>query len=113
MKKMIRALFWGLIFVLLLGGIDQLLVQTPFKGPLVGSVRTFYLDFRSRLLGLAGPPEPQTVEQSIEQEIASPPVAAQPAQRYVYADDSGTLQFADSLDEVPATYRAEAEPLEE
>lgn len=112
MKKMIRALFWGLIFVLILGGIDQLLVQTPFKGPLIGSVRTFYLDFRTRLLGLAGQPEPETVEQSIEQ--ATVPAATQPAaQRYVYADDSGNLQFADSLEDVPKAYRSEAEPLEE
>mgnify|MGYP001292083884 CR=1 FL=1 len=112
MKKILRALFWGLVFVFLLGGIDQLLVQTPFKGPLIGSVRTFYLDFRTRLLGLAGPPEPESVEQSIEQATAAEVTAPQ-AQRYVYADASGTLQFADSLDEVPEKFRSEAQPLEE
>jgi len=111
MKKMVRALFWGLVFILLLGGIDQLLVQTPFKGPLIGTVRSFYLDFRGRLLGLAGPVEPQTVEQSIEQATAVD--AAPSTQRYVYADASGTLQFADSLDEVPKAFRNEAQPLEE
>ncbi len=110
MKKILRALFWGMIFILLLGGIDQLLVQTPFKGPLIGSVRTFYLDFRTRLLGLAGQDEPHSVEQSIEQ--ASTPTSTV-QQRYVYADADGVLQFADSLDEVPEAYRNEAEPLEE
>ncbi|PLY02666.1 MAG: hypothetical protein C0624_07970 [Desulfuromonas sp.] len=112
MKKMIRALFWGLVFILILGGIDQLLVQTPFEGPLIGSVRTFYLDFRSRLLGLAPPAEPQSVEQSIEQAVTAP-ATVQPPQRYVYADASGTLQFADSLDEVPKEFRSDAQPLEE
>jgi len=112
MKKIVRALFWGLIFVLILGGIDQLMVQTPFKGPLIGSVRTFYLDFRTRLLGLTGPPEPVTVEQSIEQ-ATTPAATKQSAQRYVYADKDGVLQFADSLDDVPEAYRKEAEPLEE
>jgi len=111
MKKLIRALFWGLVFVLLLGGIDQLLVQTPFKGPLIGSVRTFYLDFRQRLLGLAGPATaPPSVETTIERATAPP---ATPSQRYVYADKDGVLQFADSLDEVPAPFRKDAQPLEE
>lgn len=112
MKKIIRALFWGLVFVVILGGIDQLLVQTPFEGPVIGSVRTFYLDFRSRLIGLTGSSAPQSVEQSIEQAATQP--ATQPAhQRYVYADADGNLQFADSLAEVPETYRREAQPLEE
>lgn len=111
MKKLLRALFWGLVFVLLLGGIDQLLVQTPFEGPLLGSVRTFYLDFRQRLLGLAGPADaPPSVEATIEQASTSPAV---PPQRYVYADAEGALQFADSLAEVPEPFRKDAQPLSE
>ena len=111
MKKMIRALFWGLVFVLLLGGIDQFFCRTSFEAPLLGNVRTFYLDFRQRLLGLVGSPEPKTVEQSIEQ--SATPAAATASPRYVYADASGNLQFADSLEEVPQQYRSEAEALEE
>jgi len=111
MKKLLRALFWGLVFVLLLGGIDQLLVQTPFEGPLLGSVRTFYLDFRQRLLGLTDSEDaPQSVEATIQQATSPPP---QSSQRYVYADADGVLQFADSLDEVPAPFRKDAQPLEE
>jgi len=112
MKKIIRALFWGLVFVVILGGIDQLLVQTPFEGPLLGSVRTFYLDFRKRLIDLTGPSDPRSVEQSIEESVSEPAKPAA-AQRYVYADSEGNLQFADSLNEVPEAFRAEAQPLEE
>ena len=110
MKKMVRALFWGVVFVLILGGIDQLLVQTPFEGPLLGNVRSFYLDFRQRLIGLTGEDAPASVEQSIEQ-ATTPSPTAPAAQRYVYADENGNLQFADTLEDVPKPYRSEAEPL--
>ena len=57
-------------------------------------------------------------QQSIEAVIAaSQPTEKKkksaPAQRYLYVDEFGDLQFADSLALVPARYRPVAEPLAE
>ena len=44
---------------------------------------------------------------------ASPPAAAEPAPRYVYADDRGELHFAETLAEIPEQYRDRAKRLGE
>jgi hypothetical protein len=132
MRRLIKPLFWGLVFTVLLIIVDQILIQVPPVHPAHASVVRFYSDFRTRLLGLplkptsakpakpSGPATP-TAAQSIEaiigqQQIkatAPAPTAAQQAQRYIYANEKGELQFADTLKEIPLEYRGTAEPLGE
>jgi len=33
--------------------------------------------------------------------------------RYLYVDDTGTLQFAESLEAIPKAYRKDAQPMEQ
>lgn len=127
MRRLMKALFWIFIFVLLLVGMDRLLTQIPPVHPAHAAVSDFYRDFRARLFAvivIPGPDDPQTVEAVIEQEQrvgAKAPAptsrtepAAQPgSQRFVYVDAQGVLQFADSREAVPAAYRDSAEPLAE
>lgn len=127
MRRLVKLLFWILVFALLLTGMDQLLTRVPPVHPVHAAFSDFYRDFRARLSAVIVIPEkgaPQTVEAVIDKEQrgdrgASAPAAAtrppvrQGIGRYVYADAQGVLQFADSLQDVPAEYRAGAEPLEE
>jgi hypothetical protein len=62
-----------------------------------------YRDLRSRLLT---PSRQDTIEGILEQPEA-------PSQSYFYADRQGELHFVDSLQQVPAPYRDEAQPLVE
>ncbi len=127
MRRLVKPLFWILIFVLLLVGLDQFLVRTPPVHPAHAALSEFYRDFRSRLFSVIVIQEsnaPQTVEAVIEKK-RQPAGAAAPAPapaktpapqssgRFVYADAQGVLQFADSLEEVPKEYRGSAEPLGE
>jgi hypothetical protein len=128
MKKLPSFLLWAIVFFLLLLALDQLWVRVPMQQPALAAVREFYLEFRGRLLHLAGGPAPVTIESVIDQAIPDPPKSpspllkpalpvspAQPATttpRFLYVDSSGTLQFADRLEDIPAPYRASARPLE-
>ena len=118
MFKLLKILAWVLISLALLIGGDQFLLRVPLSAPGIHQVQTFYLDFRARLFGLVGfDTDDRDAGQSIEAVIATsqPPEKKKsaPAQRYLYVDQFGDLQFADSLDLVPARYRSVAEPLAE
>jgi hypothetical protein len=127
MHRLIKPLFWGLVFIILLAALDQLLTRVPPIHPAHAAVSSFYRDFRSRLLTIVVIPPagaPQTVEAVIEKERQvvgnkekNPAAAKRPGVpadgRYVYADAQGVLQFADSLDEIPKAYRGSAERLGE
>ena len=119
MIKILRWLLWVLVSLILLAGIDQALSRVPMKVPILEQFQEFYVDFRSRLLGLAGkktnpPSEKPSIEQVIEttEKKASAPGKDGPP-RFLYVDDSGALQFADSLEAVPPAYRKDAQPMEE
>ena len=113
MKRLVKFLFWGTVFVALLLVIDQFFVRVPVDIPGVTEVRHFYLDFRHRLFGTVAEHGPDAIGSAIEQAESPPPPARAVTPRWVYADEAGNLQFADHLEEVPARYRAEAQPLDE
>ncbi len=127
MHRLVKPLFWILVFGLLLVAMDQLLTRLPAVHPAHTALSEFYRDFRARLFSVIVIPDqeaPPTVEAVIEQEQsngtalpapAAPakPVAKPGSTRFVYADAQGVLQFADSLESVPREYRASAEPLQE
>ncbi len=136
MKKLLSILLWTLVFLLLLAGLDQLLLRVPARHPAHVAVATFYRDLRSRVVELFGrEPVPATVtpaktgsakakepagniETLIEQRRVLPPAAPSgaagaPTLRYVYADEEGTIQFAETLAEIPAPYRDKARRLAE
>ncbi len=117
MKKVLGFLFWGAVFVLTLLGIDQFLLRTPLTTPGLQQVRVFYLDFRQRLLQL--PQNAPGKEASPKPSRAYP---VQPRQKepqpsapvtYVYADESGNLQFVESLAEIPQRFRSAAKALQQ
>lgn len=133
--KLLKWLFWALLFLVMLVAVDQFFLQVPPLHPAHGAVSRFYQDFRSRLVLLVSgetvakpptprpdreqaPPEsapPESIESVIgDQQHRSPqsPPPQKP-QRYLYSDAAGELQFADSLDEIPPRYRSEAQPLAE
>ena len=118
MKKMTGFLVWSLVFLLVLLAADQLLVHVKLEGKGLTAVQTFYLDFRSRLFALVdGQPAP-SVESLIKQAETPPtkpagPPAAEKSPRYLYVDRDGELHFAESLQEVPAEFRQEAQALSE
>ncbi len=116
MFKLLKLFAWSLLAIAFLATIDQLLVRVPFELPGVAQAQTFYVDFRGRLLGLFGVEKraalPQkSIEQLIESGRDEPLENHQPLQRYLYVDDAGALQFADSLELVPQRYRDSAQPL--
>ena len=129
MRRIFKPLFWGLVFLLILVALDQVLVRVQPVHPAHAAVREFYRDFRSRLFSIievVPPDAPQSIEAVIDQgrkaganassdQKLSSKAATIPTKptRYVYADQDGALQFADSLEQVPAAYRASAEPLED
>jgi len=116
MKKLTGFFVWSLVFLLVLLAADQLMVHVKFNGKGPMAVQTFYLDFRSRLFDLVdGKPTP-SVESLIEEAETpasnpSAPPAAKKSPHYLYVDRDGELHFAESLKNVPAEYRQEAEPL--
>lgn len=138
MLRIIKPLFWTLLFLVMLLAVDQLLVQVPPIHPAHAAVSQFYQDFRGRLIDLtfgdkdAAKP---SIEAVIEKQQAKKPAAkaapepaaekpaavdaplaadkpvVQKAQRYLYADGKGELHFADSLDDIPDEYRGQAQPM--
>lgn len=127
MKPISRALLWTLLLLLILFAIDQLLLRVPVRQPILATVRSFYLDFRTRLSHLRPDGEPHSIEAVIEraepssvtrpprprtQKKAAPAGAAKNP-KYFYADAHGELHFADSWQEIPEEFRREAQRLEE
>lgn len=116
MLKLLKYFAWLVLVLVILAGIDQLLVRVPLKAPGLTQAQTFYGDFRDRLLGMIGferQQNGQSIEQLIESKAALPEQAPQKSLRYLYVDETGALQFADGLEQVPVKYRKEAQPLAE
>ncbi|WP_303720716.1 hypothetical protein [Malonomonas rubra] len=116
--KLLKLFAWFLLSVALLTAVDRLLVLVPIEIPGVTQAQTFYIDFRGRLLNLFGfettaKKSGQSIEQMIEATQQQVPDKSSKPQRYLYVDESGALQFADSLQQVPARYREHAQPLAE
>lgn len=114
MKKIRNFIVWSLVFIGLLLAFDLVMVRSTDLPPALAGVQRFYVDFRARLLGLVGDSSPASIETVIEK-TATPAAgtAAAAGQRYLYVDNQGQLQFADSLAEVPQAYRKSAQPLKE
>jgi hypothetical protein len=53
MKRLFSFLFWSFLFLVACVGLDQLLMRVAMPLPVLAEVRTFYVDFRPRLLHLA------------------------------------------------------------
>lgn len=132
MGRLFKFLFWFLVCATLAIVADQLLLRTPSVHPAHAAVREFYRDFRSRLLEIiviVPPKGPQSIEAVIDHERKpdrQAPAAAgtgdrapvrpeteQAHRRYVYVDQEGVLQFADSRADIPEAYRDSAQPLGE
>jgi hypothetical protein len=134
MHRLIKPVFWTLLFLAMLLVIDQFLVLVPPVHPAHEAVSKFYTDFRGRLIDLTfgeKKSEPKTVEAVIEKQQnaegkstikdpettdkkpATAPKSTPPeqTQRYIYSDGKGGLHFADSLEEVPEEYRGQAQPM--
>lgn len=133
MYRLIKPIFWTFLFLAMMLVIDQILVQVPPVHPAHAVVSNFYRDFRGRLIDLAFNEQkraPKSIEAVIEKQqkrqtdkpgkINKPTQLKTPSaktkrpdqkQRYLYSDDKGGLHFTDSLDEVPAQYRANAQPM--
>jgi len=114
MSKLLKMLFWLLLLVAIFIGLDQFFLQVPLNAPGLSQVQRFYVDFRGRLLELAGVPEQkQSIEQLIESTDPQRPEAKRKSPRYLYVDENGALQFADSFEQVPPRFRKDAQPLAE
>ena len=134
MHRLIKPIFWTILFLAMLLVIDQFLVLVPPVHPAHEAVSKFYTDFRGRLIDLTFGEKksaPKSVEAIIEKQQAAeekvttkapgttdkkptkPAKSAPPqqAQRYIYSDGKGELHFADSLEEVPDEYRGQAQPM--
>jgi hypothetical protein len=126
MNKLTKFLLWSVVFLALLLACDQLLLRVPMRQPALATIRSFYLDFRGRLLHLGEHRPPPTIDQLIDREVQSPPPlpaakrlapaakTAAPASgpRFLYVDGEGNLQFADRLEDIPRKYRKAARPME-
>jgi len=120
MFKMTRWFIWGLFSLLLLTAIDQVLLRVDLPVPGYSEVHEFYVDFRSRLLGLTGNDSVGRIitakKKSLDSVRSSVTTTTTPAvktPRYLYVDSEGALQFVDSLEQVPLQYRRDAQPLAE
>lgn len=133
MRKIIKPVFWALLFLVMMIAIDQFFVQVPPLHPAHKAVSDFYNGFRGRLIDLAFGEKkaaPKSIEAIIDKqqqdeakkqskgkdpvkEIIAPAEkeSTQKNQRYIYSDGKGELHFVDSLEEVPDEYRAQAQPM--
>ncbi len=117
MNRTSKAIIWSLLFVVLLLACDQLMLRIEFTQPQMQVARSFYLDFRHRLISLSGGVEPESVEAVIEatRPDTVPGVVSRrnkgDSPRYLYVDEEGVIQFADSLEEIPHELRSRAERL--
>ena len=133
MRKLIKPIFWTFLFLAMMLAIDQFFVQVPPMHPSHGAVADFYLDFRGRLIDLSfgeKKKSPKSIEAVIDKQQKNkegaqpqnkanvkktpppePKTSTPKTQRYVYSDGKGELHFAESLEEVPEEYRAQAQPM--
>lgn len=126
MRKLIKPVFWTILFLVMMLAIDQFFVQVPPMHPAHAAVIKFYQDFRGRLVDLTFGEKkapPKSIEAVIEKEQKDKKKSgekkktteAKPepkkAQRYLYSDSEGVLHFVDSLEDVPKKYRDLAQPL--
>lgn len=114
MVKLLKILIWTLLVLAVLTGVDQVLLRVPLKQPGLTQIQQFYVDFRGRVLGLAAVAKTdRSIEQVIERNAAAKNSAKSKTHRYLYVDEQGALQFADSFDQVPLRFRKDAQPLAE
>lgn len=118
MLKIGKYFLWVVVTLVLAGALDQALVRMPLAIPGLQQTQAFYIDFRSRLLGLVTgtatvAPLPESIDAVIERSTAPVVAPVVKSKRYLYVDTNGTLQFADSFEQVPAKYRQVAQPLAE
>jgi len=114
MFKLLRVIFWLAVAGALVVVIDQALLRAPLETPGLVQVQRFYVDFRGRLFSLVGIEKAQdSIGRMIE---TAPPLSPQTGgkgRRYLYVDENGALQVADSYEQVPRRYRKDAQPLAE
>ena len=119
MKRIVRFLIRGVLFIALLLVFDQAILHVSPDIPGIREVQHFYVDFRGRLLHLGNENTETSIETTIETaeqpREKSPKETESPAKapRYIFADENGQLQFADSLDQIPLAYRQSAELLDD
>lgn len=53
MKRLLSFLSWCFLFLVVCFGFDQLLMRVEMPVPVLAEARTFYVDFRTRLVNLA------------------------------------------------------------
>jgi hypothetical protein len=102
MKPFTRALLWILLTMAFVIVADQVLIRLPDQ-PAGAKTIEDVLQEQARQQRPAAPPKAGPTP------VVREPV--QPAQRYLYVDGSGELQFAESLDEVPSAFRKDAKPM--
>ncbi|MBN1957949.1 MAG: hypothetical protein JW773_07100 [Desulfuromonadales bacterium] len=124
MKKITFAIVWLVCFLLLLLVCDQFLLRYPGADtPMLSEFQSFYQDLRQRVLALEYHSQPHSVQQVISEHSTKKIVSkgqedengAQDETdigRYIYVDENNTLNFADSLEQVPANLRASARKLD-
>lgn len=112
MLKLFRIFCWLLVALILLVCLDQALMRLPFDAPGLRQAQVFYQDFRGRLVKLIPHSSgSDAIEEVIGQAEEQPPAPVTSGPRYLYVDEQGVLQFADSLAEVPKRFRQDARPL--
>ncbi len=116
MLKLLKYFLWLVVLTSLILGFDQVMLRVPLDAPGLKQTQRFYVEFRTRLGSLVKServPEPISIDAVIEKTADVPMASAKKSNRYLYVDRSGTLQFADKLEDVPSQYRQEAQPLAE
>jgi hypothetical protein len=85
MKRLFSFLFWSFLFLVACVGLDQLLMRVAMPLPVLSEVRTFYVDFRPRLLRLAqrtpaatSPSAKKAAPPRLQQSVPVLPKAAEP-----------------------------------
>ena len=113
MNKSSKAIFWVIVFFCMLLAVDQFMLRVESKSGGLQAAQEFYLDFRQRLIGL-GASGPESVEEVlVEKEPTAVVKVEGDNPRYLYADENGQLQFADSMEDIPPEFRKGAERMDE
>lgn len=125
MFRIFRYFLWTIVILAMVLSFDQLMLSLPMKMAGLKETQRFYVDFRQRLFNLfehsssekppARPGAPAASGDSIARVITkgATPKTAEKSSRYLYVDNNGNLQFADSLEQVPSRYRDSAQRLAE
>jgi hypothetical protein len=116
MNRTSKAIIWSLLFVVLLLASDQFMLRVEFTQPQMQVARSFYLDFRHRLIALFDGTEPESVDAVIEATRPDTTPKAYmdsngEAPRYFYVDADGNIQLVDSLEAIPRELRNSAKRL--